>query len=67
MSLVHKFSFSFARSGEPAGSIHVWLGPLGVNTHEVTMSAATMTRTNRTLYPDIFVVVDSRRGCGSCD
>jgi hypothetical protein len=31
------------------------------------MRAATMTRTNKTLYPDIFVVVDGRRGCESCD
>jgi len=40
-----------------------------VNTQEVTMRAATTTRTNRTLYPDIFVVVDddSRGGCESCD
>jgi len=31
------------------------------------MRAATMTRTNRTLYPDIFMVVDGRRSCESCD
>lgn len=47
--------------------VYVWFGPLGVNTQAVTMRAATMTRTNRGLYPDIFVVVDSRSGCESCD
>jgi len=31
------------------------------------MRAPTMMRTNITLYPDIFMVVDGRRGCESCD
>ena len=53
-------SVSVSRSREPesTGIIHVWFGPLGVNTQEVIMSAAMITRTNRTLYPDIAVVVD---------